>query len=190
MKRSTIAYSALASVCLALSLTLATSLVRAQETPATALGGYKIGVVDMREVFQKYERRASAFKELVGQRDAAQKKVDDLAASINAKQKSYQDKKQSATPDELENLEMTILSEVSNLEAERTKLQAEVSRIEDKLLTDLTQDIRAAIMAIGQAEDYHLILEAGNQSGAAVLYSATPLNLTSKVIDRLNKGAK
>ena len=32
MKRSTIAYSALASVCLALSLTLATSLVRAQET--------------------------------------------------------------------------------------------------------------------------------------------------------------
>jgi Skp family chaperone for outer membrane proteins len=175
---------------LALSLTLATSLVRAQETPATALGGYKIGVVDMREVFQKYNRRESAFNELVGQRDAAQKKVDDLATVINKEQKDYQSKKESATPDQLEELEMSILSKVSELEAERTKLQAEVSRIEDKLLSDLTKEIRAAIMAIGQAEDYHLILEAGNDGSAAVLYSATPLNLTSKVIDRLNKGAK
>jgi Skp family chaperone for outer membrane proteins len=141
----------------------------------------------MREVFQKYDRRADAFKELMSQRDAAQAKVDSLAAEINAQQEEYQSKRQTATADELEDLELAILRQVSNLEAERTKLQSEVSRIEDKLLGDLTQEIRAAIMAIGQAEDYHLILESGSQGGSPVLYSATPLNLTSKVVEQLNK---
>lgn len=185
MKRSTVVYAALVGVGLAICTAWATSLVGAQGASET---GYKIGVVDMREVFQKYKRREAEFKELIEKRDAAQAKVDALAAEINTAREGYEAKRREATsPDELETLEMSILSDISNLEAERGKLQNEVSLIEDQKLNALNQDIRKAIAEIGQAENYHLILEAGSQGGGGVLYSATPLSLTSKVIDRLNK---
>ena len=186
MKHSTIVYAAVASIGLALSMAWATSLVRAQDTAAV---GYRIGVVDMREVFQKYDRREAEFQKLLTERDAAQTQVDGLAEKINAARKDYDAKKQSAPADDLDELEMKILSDISNLEAEQKRLQNDVSMVEDKMLKDLNQEIRTAIAEVGQSENYHLILESGAQGGA-VLYSATPLNLTSKVIERLNKKSR
>lgn len=183
MKRSSIAYATLAGVCLAFSMTWANSLVRAQEST----GAYKIGVVDVRQVFQSYNRREAQFRELLEKRDAAEAQIVALAEKINSKRRTYEDQKLVASPQTLADLEMQILTDISNLEAERTRLQAEVSLIEDQKLKALNDEIRLAIAEIGQAQGYHLILESGAQTGGPVLYSATPLNLTPAVIDRLNK---
>lgn len=184
MKRSTYVFAAVSGTCLALSLTLATSLVRAQES---ASAGYKIGVVDMVTVFQKYDKREEQFQELLDKRQEAQDRVDALAAKINEKQDKYKSMELTASEDELESLMLEILSDRSELQAEQTKLQSDVSRVEDQKLRALNEDIRMAIAEIGQAEKYHLILESGSQGTSGVLYSATPLNLTSKVIEKLNK---
>src|SRR5690606_38190471 len=106
MKRSTYLYAVTAGVCLVLSLTLATSLVRAQEP--TAQGGYKIGVVDMLQVFQKYEKREAQFQDLVQKRNEAQAKVDAMAEQINKKRETYESKKLTASKEELDNLELEI----------------------------------------------------------------------------------
>jgi Skp family chaperone for outer membrane proteins len=187
MKPAVLATCAVGGACFLLTIMTVTARVTAQDTSAAA---YKIGVVDMREVFQKYDRRESEFQKLLGERDAAQTKVDALADKINTDRRNYENKRQTASADELERLEMQILSDISTLEAERSKLQSDVSLIESRILRDLTLEIRTVIAEIGQAENYHLILDTGSQSPSAVLYYATPLNMTSKVVDRLNKGTR
>lgn len=154
----------------------------AQETT----DGFKIGVVNMREVFQAYDRQKSEYAKLKEAQEAAQANIDKISDEIEAAKKDYDANKSTMTPDEREQRELSISSKLSEYQAEFKKLQDDIDLKERKLLKDLFQEINTAVQEVGQAENYHLILEAGSDGGNAVLYYATPLNLTSKVIEHLN----
>lgn len=168
------------------SLVVLVACVAVPSVAQEAGTAYKIGVVNMREVFQAYNRQKSEYEKLKKAQESAQAEIDKISADIEQKKKDYNAKKATMTPDEREQMELAISSQLSTYQAEFKKLQDEIDLKERKLLKDLFQEINTAVQEVGQAENYHLILEAGSDGGNAVLYYATPLNLTSKVIDHLN----
>jgi Skp family chaperone for outer membrane proteins len=161
--------------------------VRAQEP---AGGGYKIGVVNMREVFQNYDRQKAEYEKLKQKQESAQAEIDKISDRINEAKKRYEADKATMTRDAREQFEINVSKDFSNYQAEFKKLQDDIDLQERKLLKDLFQEITTAVQEVGAADNYHLILEAGSDGNAAVLYYATPLNLTSKVIDHLNNKAR
>lgn len=168
-----------AGACLALP-------ANAQDTGSA----YKIGVVNMREVFQQYNRQKTEYEKLKADQQAKQAEIDKISNEIEAEKKEYDAQKATMTPEQLEQKELAIKSKFSTYQAEFKKLQDEIDLKERKLLKDLFQEITTAVQEVGQAENYHLILEAGSDGGNAVLYYATPLNLTSKIVEHLNGKAK
>lgn len=153
-------------------------------------GAYKIGVVNMREVFQQYNRQKSEYEKLKSDQEAAQAEIDKISNEIETLKKDYDARKATMAPAEREQVELSITSKLSTYQAEFKKLQDTIDLKERKLLKDLFQEINTAVQEVGQAESYHLILEAGSDGGNAVLYYASSLNLTSRVIEHLNGKAK
>ncbi len=48
------------------------------------------------------------------------------------------------------------------------------------------EEVQAAVKAIASEENYHLVLEGRDTFPPNVLYYAVPLDITQKVVDRLN----
>ncbi len=177
-------------VVLGVCLTALAALITIPASAQDAGGAYKIGVVNMREVFQQYNKQKAEYEKLKADQQAAQAKIDEISNKITKQKEDYQKNKDTMAADAREKLELEINSNLSVYQAEYKKLQDDIDLKERKLLKDLFEEITTAVQEVGQAEQYHLILEAGSDGGNAVLYYATPLNLTSKVVDHLNGKSK
>jgi outer membrane protein len=177
-------------VIVGVCLTILAAVIAIPATAQDAGGAYKIGVVNMREVFQQYNRQKAEYEKLKQDQEAKQAEIDKISQDITRDKERYEKEKATMSPDAREQLELAINGKLSTYQAEFKKLQDDIDLKERKLLKDLFQEISTAVQEVGQAEQYHLILEAGGDGGNAVLYYATPLNLTSKVVEHLNSKSK
>jgi Skp family chaperone for outer membrane proteins len=171
----------IASICCALFTAFGSTLAAAQE--------YKIGVVDMQTVLAKYEKRKAKYDEL-------QKRVDSLQAGIDAKSKAIEaakadyDKKRKEnkiSSDELSALELKIRGDYVDYQAELTRNQQQIDSMEEEVLKEVLKDVQATVEKIATDENYHLILNHRSGPNSAVLYAATGIDITSKVLAQLNK---
>lgn len=159
----------------------------AQQAEAkVASGQYKIGVVNVKEVFDSYEKQKNEYRKLEGAKEERQRELDRLFEKIEAAQKRHTEEKDTLSEADLEALEERILSDASLHRAEFKRLQDEIDRKEKKLLESLFQEIDQAISEVGAQGNYHLVLEAGRTGRSGVLYFSTPLNMTQQIIDYLN----
>ncbi len=147
---------------------------------------YKIAVVDLKAVFEAYERQKVEYVKLEAEKKSRQVEIDALSTKIENAKKQYEAKKGKMTDEELEDLEEDIQSDYGKYQAEFNRQQGEIDRREKKLLDDLFADIRTAVTEVGTQGNYHLILEGGTGGPTSVLYSSTTLNITSRVIEHLN----
>ena len=161
-----------------------TSTVSAQgAAPAASAGGdYKIGVVDMDNVVKQYTKLKSEADTLQAQRDKLQK---DLDARTETLQKKMEDAK-NAPEAEREKKRDEVESELRKLKADFTSMQSELDSAGQKLRARTRQEIIKAIQQIGLDEKYHLILEADTEGRSTVIYFASPIDITSKVVAKLN----
>ena len=159
--------------------------------PAKAeAGDYKIGVVNIKEVFDAYEKQKDEYAELERERDERQKVIDQISVKIEAAQKRHTAQKATLSPEALAALEEEIQSDFGRYQAEFKRLQDEIDRREKKLLESLFNEIHEAIGEVGVRSNYHLILEGGRTGRSGVLYSSTTLNMTRQIIDALNASYK
>lgn len=162
------------------------------EPAKAAAGDYKIGVVNIKEVFDAYEKQKDEYAELERERDERQKVIDQISTKIEASQKRHTELKAapSSSADEILALEEEIASDFGRYQAEFKRLQDEIDRREKKLLESLFNEIHEAIGEVGVQSNYHLILEGGRTGRSGVLYSSTTLNMTRQIIDSLNASYK
>lgn len=175
---------------LALLLTLSflpATIAWAGQTPP---GQYKIGVVNLKAVFEGYSRRQDEYGKLEIERATKQKDVDRLSATIEEQKKKYEEQKEKLSDDDRIQLEDEINANYLEYQTRFKALQGDIDRKERRLLDALYKDIRDAIMEVGAQENYHLILEAGEDNPSGVLYSSPTLRMTQKVIDYLNASGK
>jgi outer membrane protein len=148
---------------------------------------YKIGVVNLKKVFDDYDKQKELYAQLSEDRDEAQKPIDELSAIIEADRERYKKNEETMTNEEKRELEDKVESNYSRYKSEFQRLQEDIDRKEKKILEDLFQDIQKAVEEVGARENYHLILEGDSQGRrTGVLYFSTTLNMTQKVVEYLN----
>ena len=169
----------LTSAALGLSLVLAPVAAQAQAQ-------FKIGIVNLKEVFDGYEKQKDDYKKLENELKELQVGIDEMSDTITKAKERYDAQKDSMSEEERETLEESIESDYSKYQAEFQRSQKDLERRQNRVADNILKNIRAAVKELGSAEHYHLILEAGKTAPTGVLYFSTTLNMTQKVVDYLN----
>ncbi len=157
---------------------------------APASGQYKIGVVNLKKVFDEYQGQKDEYGVLEKERAELQTRIDALADEVKKLQDKHTEQKEKLPKEELESLEEQILSKASESRAEFKQSQDEIDRKERRVMESLMEDIRAAIQTVGAKENFHMVFESGESSKSGVLYFATPLDITTKIVDQVNANYK
>ncbi len=157
------------------------------DTGTSSGSAFKIGVVDQKAVFTKYDKQAALYSDLEKTKDGLQKELDELSETIEAAKTRYTEEGSSLTDDERKKLKEQIDSDFDNYKFKTNRSQKEIDMKEMDLVKELRQEIREAIETIGLKENYHLILEGDPESRSGVLYYQTRLNMTEKVVGFLNE---
>ncbi|MCH7908762.1 MAG: OmpH family outer membrane protein [Candidatus Hydrogenedentes bacterium] len=155
--------------------------------PKPSPGQYKIGVVNVKRVFDAYEKQKDEYALLQKTRDQKQKKIDELSATIEKNKERYETERDSMTPETISDLEDRIESDYSLYKAEFRRLQEDIDRREKKLLESIFKEIHLSIQEVGTQGNYHLVLEGGESGRSGLLFFSTTLNMTQQVIDYLNE---
>ncbi len=161
----------------------------ADDAPAA---NYKIGVVDMKQVFDSYQKQIDEYAKLRVKRDDMQKPITALGDQITADREKYEKDKGTMAEDAKRALEEQIEGSATKWKAEFERAQQDIDRQEKKLMRDLFEEIYTAIQEVGAQGNYHLIFENGDSGSVmpgrpgGLLYNSTTLNMTQKVVEHLN----
>ena len=177
-------------------LTLATvGLLVAASTVAFAQNGnpqapaqpsqYKIGVVDLKEVFDGYNKQKAMYQQLEAEKTQLQGEIDKLSAQITDAKERYDAQKDSMTEEARAQLEEQIEADFTDYQTKYKAHQSTISRKEERLLEELMKDIRQGVEEVGAEGNYHLVIEGGGPP-SSLLYHSSTLNMTQRVIDHLN----
>ena len=160
--------------------------VEAPESP----GGFRIGVVDLKLVFDSYQKQKDQYAQLERERDERQKVIDQLSDRITKAKERYEANKEKMSKEELRALETAIETDYAEYQGKFKQLQQEIDLREKNILESIFEDIREAVRTVGAQQNYHLILEGGESGRSGVLYSSTTLNMTQRVVEFLNSTYK
>lgn len=168
-------------------MALASSVLYAAPAESQGDSAYKIAVVNVKQVFDNYERQKKEYARLQSERDAKQAEIDKLSDKITAAKERYDNERATMSDSEREQLEEQIESDYSKYKADFKRLQEDIDRQEKRLLETVFEDIHVAIQEVGARGDFHLVFEAGQPGRTSVLYHSTTLDITQQVTDHLNR---
>ncbi len=143
----------------------------------------KIGYVDLKEVFSKFEKANEMEGKFKKEVEVEQKNVSELEANIKKMQEDYSKKKDIMKPEEREKKEAELKDKIQ----EFTKMWSDVNKKLDekrKGLEDvLLKEIKEKIEEYGQKNGYTAILDS-----RVVIYGQNAVNITGEIIKVVNKG--
>lgn len=192
------------SFILKTALALALGLVCADQARAQATGGgTKVAIVNVGEVFTKYEK-AAAFKaeveKVIGPRKA---QAETLKKEMEAWQAQMKSPK--FDPKEADRYQQAIIANQRKLQDMDREVRAEIGKVQEFQIISLFKDLNQAVEAVAKSQGFQLVLAYGDIVGDPFtvenisrkmngmdLGSTTPLffhastNLTDTVVATLN----
>jgi len=178
---------ALASAVVAIAAVVAApraNVASAQEGNAAG-SSYKIGVVDMDEVLKGYSKLKAETDALDAERKKNQDQLDAKTEALTAKMEAVKNAPEAERERQREEIE----TELRNFRADMQRMQGELDSKAQKLSARTRDEIITAIQLVGANEDYHLILEGDSDGRSTVIYFTNTINITPKIIDKLNGGS-
>lgn len=148
---------------------------------------YKIGVVDLQRVTDSYTKLAGQVKEWQAEADTRSEEVRALREGLRKEVEAFAAERGELSEDERNDRETALDQHALRLDAQEREIRASLDRKHRNIKNTLLKDIVATVNAIGQEENYHLVLEADPETRTGVLYHASAIDMTSKVIERMNK---
>ena len=163
----------------------AEAAVAAVPAPSASGSGvqYRIGVVNRKQVLDKYKKVKDEYKKLQAKVDAEQGDIDKLSKKIEDMKKEYDDQKGSMTPEQKATKEADVQKEYGEYKSLLDKKQREIDADEQLLMRTVLSEIDQVVSKIATEQGYHLVLEGGGRS--VVFYSPT-IDITQRVVDALN----
>lgn len=155
---------------------------------ADASRAYKVGVVDLQRVMDNYNKCKTEVEKLDAQVNERKKGLDALEAKFKSAAEEFAKERDSMPEEERAKREEQMDTDALSIQIELRKAQATLEGEQRRLKQSLIKDVMQVVEEIGAAENYHLILETDPETRTGVLYSSPTLNMTQKVIDKLNSG--
>lgn len=153
--------------------------------PTASSTDYKIGVVDVEEVLNKYGKLDTESKALKAERDRLQTEVDTKSDALTKEMEALKNAPQA----ERETKGEEIQKKIRDFRADFQRMDGELEDKRIKLFARTRQDVIKTIQQIGNDEKFHLILQGDSNGRSTVIYFATPIDITSRVIEKLNGAA-
>lgn len=161
-------------------------VANAQQEATPKTNDLKIGVVNIQKVFEGYDRQKQESAALEVEWEQARTKLEESKKELDAKADELVSGRDSMTAEERQERQDELQQEAIGLEAEASRRKKEFEAKRTALIKKLTADVQEAIQEIGREDNYHLILEANPDNPLAVLYYHTAIDISPKVIIRLN----
>lgn len=171
---------------LSLLFLLACTVMFAPSVGAQEASQFKIGVVDLKIVFDNYGEQKKRYEELSTERDKLQKPITELSDQITKDKERYEEESPGMSEADRKTMQDRIQSDFSRYKAEVQQSQEEIDRREKRIFEDLIVNIQKAVEEVGSIENYHLVFDGSKNRNNNLLYYSTTLNMTQKVIDHLN----
>lgn len=153
--------------------------------PTASSTDYKIGVVDVEDVLNQYGKLKAEAETLKNERDRLQKEVDTKSDALTKEMEALK----TAPEAERETKGEEIQRKIRDFRADFQRMDGELEDKRIKLFARTRQDVIKTIQQIGNDEKFHLILQGDPNGRSTVIYFATPINITSRVIEKLNGAA-
>jgi Skp family chaperone for outer membrane proteins len=161
--------------------------VRAFAQDAADTKAYKIGVVNRKVIFDEYGKTKKEYEQLQAEVEKRQVTVTELSNKIDAQKTEYDKKKDSMSAAEREEFEAQVESDYRHYKNEMDRLQREVDGEELRVVKKLFGEIDRAIAEVGQAGNYHLVVDGTpKDTPGSIIYSSPTLDMTQKVVEYIN----
>lgn len=165
---------------------LVSGVAHAQQEGASASSGqYKLAVVDRKKVFDGYTKKNAEWDQLEKEKKAVE---DDLNKRIDAatrRREAYLKERPNLPEEQRIARENELNREITDINLDGQNKQRDISAKGERIIRKYTSEINAAIQAIGQNENYHLIFESDTAISSVVFYTTT-IDITQKVLDYVN----
>ncbi len=149
-------------------------------------GGYRIGVVDRKAVYDAYQRQIDEMGRIEQQINQREQEIDEMLERVEAKRERYRAQRESMPEDEALELRDEIERDLRSVMSQREDWERDIQRHADRVISQLRGEIDQAVQEIGVEENYHLILDGDAGIPSGVLYYSSTMNMTGRVIERLN----
>lgn len=165
---------------------LAALAAYAADNPEKVAGTFKVAVVDVETAVKAYDRYKAEMEDLTKE---FQPKIDALNAEEEALLKRQDSLKGNASLDVVaaQVARAEIEADYQKLQGRGSLLTQQVQRAKLVIRKEIVEDLNMEIGKIASEDDFHLVLRIDTES---VAYSDLSLDITPKLIDRLNESYK
>lgn len=146
---------------------------------------YKIAVVDRKAVYDAYEKQQDQMEQLDQLVRQREQEIDQMLSDVQERQEQFEQQQADMSETEALTQRDDIERELRQIQRQHEEWDSEINRQANRLISQLQAEINEVVQQIGVEENYHLILDADPNIGG-VLYHSSPLNMTSRVIERVN----
>ena len=141
----------------------------------------KLGYIDLSRTFSEYSKTKAYDKALSGKEkvytDERDKKVEEI--------KSFQDKLNLLNDKQREEKQGELQSKAKTLRDYDQQKQAELRKEQEEKMKEIMKDIEEAVKKYSEKEGYTMVF-----NDRVLVYQAKGMDITSQIIDILNKGGK
>lgn len=141
-----------------------------------------VAVIDMQQIFQNSKQVKEINSGLEKQFSSQKQSVDNLGKDLQKNIDKY--KKDEAVMDKktADNLKNTIRDQEQKLQQQQTDLQRQLFEAQNKAMTQFLDKIKGIVKNIAGSQDVDVVMPKN-----ALLYSKDNLDITTKVMDALDK---
>ncbi len=161
------------------------SLVTAQANASNT--EYKIGVVDIDVASREYAFRKDKMETLRGQYKERSNGIEEDFSALQSRREGIRERRGTLSEDERFELQLGLEDEFHDLQQQLARLAADKAWAQERLELVISRDIQSTLDMIAFEENYHLILAVGEGVSSGVLYASSTVNMTPKLIDRMNE---
>ncbi|MDH5484117.1 MAG: OmpH family outer membrane protein [Gammaproteobacteria bacterium] len=150
-------------------------------TPAFAADNLKIGFVNMKQLLTESTQVAEINAKLQKRFSEPKKQLEDMAKSIQEQEKEIKRNELMMTESKINKSKQDLLARVQEFRQMEARLGQELQAVQNEELTAFRQVVAKVLEDVAKKESYDLILNDG------VMYAAKSINITDKILERLNK---
>jgi len=167
--------------------TLVTSLMILMFASANVMAASapKIGYVSVEKILTEAPQVQAVNDSMLERFGGRKTELQEMEKEINEMQENYKRNELVMTEDKLNELKNNIITKIQEFKQKEALLQQEVATVRNQELAVLQQSVRSIIEEIAKADKYDLIL-----TSEGVAYANEKLDISTKVLDRMNKAFK
>lgn len=179
-------------VVLLAAATLVVNVVQLSWPETHAQDAYAIeraGIVDVQRAIDGYNKHKAGVADLEKQAEGAEARLEFARTELDRMAEKYRQDRPGLTDEERTAREAELEEKRLSIQTQAKQATAQLERDKRILKRELLDDLVAAVDRLGRELDFDLICEADPESRTGVLYHAERIDMTQRVIDRLNQGS-